>query len=128
MPSFEVPFRAPTAVLFFIITILAVFFSFNPPTELIGTEDEASLALALRRFAWASGWFFVVTGPLSWLKSTVELLSTSREPMQLGDRVETFEIMAQWGVNTRVVLSGIQLSHTSHINPAGLAVISNRTI
>ena len=109
MPGVEVPFRAPTAVLFFIITILAVYFSFDPPTELIGTDDTGKLALALRRFAWASGFFFVVTGPLSWLKSTLELISTSREFIPVGNEVQTFEVLAQWGVIARFVLSGIQL-------------------
>lgn len=108
MPGIEVPFRAPTPILFFVITILAAYFSFEPPTAL-ARADADTLSEALRLFAWTSAWFFVATGPLSWLKGTLVLLSTSNEPIEHPNgTLDTIEVIAQWGHASRIVLSSIQ--------------------
>ncbi len=92
MPGIEVPFRAPTPILFFVITILAAYFSFEPPSADLVTADAEARSQALRSFSWASASFFVTTGPLAWLLKVVEGLSIRR------DRITDDEYTADWGI------------------------------
>ena len=96
MPSLEVPFRTPTPILFFVITILAGYFSFEPPqTELV--ENGTLRTEALRSFAWASASFFLTTGPLRWLKDGIG-------PLGIDPKTKQMDTWCIWVVATLGVL------------------------